>query len=78
MCTYFVNNIYYSGLPDKPIITDKIELFLQGLIFPYNVTLDEFIEQPERYLKEMIEKHKNDLTKIPYYIRNGSLLWCCL
>ena len=72
MCTYFVNNIYYSGLPDKPIIVDNVELFLQGLVFPYNVTLDEFSEQPERYHKEMIEKHRNDLTKIPYSIRNGS------
>jgi len=72
MCTYYVNNIYYTGLPNKPINEDYVDLLLHGIIFPYNMTLDQFSEQPELYLKEMISKHRNDLSRLPYSIRNGS------
>ena len=72
LCTYIVNNIYNTGLPDKPIIYESIELLLHGIVFPYDVTLDEFSEQPERKLQEMISKHRNDLSRLPYSIRNGS------
>ena len=72
MCTYIVNNIYKTGLPDKPIIYENIEFLLHGIVFPYNVTLDEFSEQPENYLKEIISKNRNDLSRLPYSIRNGS------
>jgi len=72
MCTYFVNNIYYTGLPDKPVIEDNVELLLHGIVFPYNVTLDYFSEYPEIYLKRMINQYRNDLSRLPYAIRNGS------
>jgi len=72
MCTYFVNNIYYTGLPDKPVIEDNVELFLHGIVFPYNVTIDEFSDYPDLYLKRMINQYRNDLSRLPYAIRNGS------
>jgi len=72
MCTYAVNNIYYTGLPDNPVIEDNVELFLHGIVFPYDVTIDEFSDYPEIYLKRMINQYRSDLSRLPYAIRNGS------
>ncbi len=71
-CAYVVNSVYYTGLPDKPVIEDNVELFLHGIVFPYNVTIDEFSDYPDLYLKRMINQYRTDLSRLPYAIRNGS------
>ena len=71
-CDLYVNQRYYTGLPDRPVWNNKIALLLHGIAFPWDISIDELAEDPEPYLKKVIAKYKGELHNIARGFRNGS------
>ena len=71
-CSYYVHQIYNTGIPEKPVVHNNVSLLLHGIVFPWNVTLDEFDKKPEVYLSAMIDKYRDKLSHFALGIRNGS------
>jgi asparagine synthetase B (glutamine-hydrolysing) len=71
-CSYYVHQIYDTGLPEKPVIHDGVSLLMHGIVFPWCVMLDKFSANPKHYLSQIIDKYRSKLTHICLGFRNGS------
>ena len=69
---FYEQQVYNTGLLQKPVNNLDVTLLLHGIVFPWNVSLDEFSENPEYYLTEIIKKYRNKLTHIAHGFQNGS------
>lgn len=71
-CNYYVHQIYNTGIPEKVISHDEVSLLLHGIVFPWDVTIDELDDKPEFYLNAMIDKYRDKLSHFALSIHNGS------
>jgi len=70
--SFFINEKYSTGIPERIIWLGNIGILLHGIVFPRNSNLDTFASDPDRVLREILEKHTEDLHNIPYEFISGS------
>ncbi|MDD3872786.1 MAG: hypothetical protein PHE01_00880 [Methanosarcina sp.] len=68
----FESQNYDTGLPQKPVDHDSVTLHFHGIIFPKQCSIDYLASNRESVVKEMIAQNRDDLSKVPFSLANGS------
>jgi hypothetical protein len=71
-CDIYVNQRYDTGLSDRPIVLENVAFLLHGIVFPWDISIDELSDTYGDYLKMLLNRYKGRYHEIPLGFRNGS------
>lgn len=70
----FINNTYNTGLPTKFVWYKQFGIIIHGIVFPKDYSIDEFADNSEIILQQILANNINQIERIPYSFSNGSFV----